>query len=80
MGSDPALLWLWCWQAAVAPIRPLAWEPQYVFFLGDALKTNKQTKPKTKNKNKKKEKKVQLTPISPSHILLAQHLPDLPPY
>ena len=24
--SDPALLWLWCRQAAVAPIRPLAWE------------------------------------------------------
>ena len=28
-GSDPALLWLWCRPAAVAPIRPLAWEPPY---------------------------------------------------
>ena len=28
-GSDPALLWLWCRQAAMAPIRPPAWEPPY---------------------------------------------------
>ena len=27
--EDPALLWLWCRPAAVAPIRPLAWEPPY---------------------------------------------------
>ena len=27
--KDPALLWLWCWLAAVAPIQPLAWEPPY---------------------------------------------------
>ena len=25
-GSDLALLWLWCRLAAVAPIRPVAWE------------------------------------------------------
>ena len=29
LGSDSALLWLWRRLAAVAPIRPLAWEPQY---------------------------------------------------
>ena len=23
---DPALLWLWCRQAAVVPVGPLAWE------------------------------------------------------
>ena len=28
-GSDPALLWLWCRLAAVALIRPLAWEAPY---------------------------------------------------
>ena len=28
-GSDPTLLWLWCRPAAVALIRPLAWEPLY---------------------------------------------------
>ena len=27
--EDPVLLWLWCWLAATAPIRPLAWEPAY---------------------------------------------------
>ena len=27
--KDPALLWLWCRLAAIAPIRPLAWEPPY---------------------------------------------------
>ena len=26
-GLDLTLLWLWCRLAAVAPIRPLAWEP-----------------------------------------------------
>ena len=37
--SDPALLWLWCWPAAAAPIRPLAWEPP--FAAGVALKPKK---------------------------------------
>ena len=36
---DPALLWLWCRPAAVAPIGPLAWEPPYV--VGVALKRQK---------------------------------------
>ena len=35
--SDPELLWLWCEPAAVAPTRPLAWEPPYA--AGVALKT-----------------------------------------
>ena len=35
-GSDPALLWLLCRLAAVALIRPLAWEPPYA--VGAALK------------------------------------------
>ena len=34
--NDPALLWLWCRPAAVALIRPLAWEPPYA--AGVALK------------------------------------------
>ena len=38
-GSDYALLWLWCRPAAVAPIRPLAWEPPYA--TGAALKNQK---------------------------------------
>ena len=27
--SDMALLWLWQWPAAAAPIQPLAWELPY---------------------------------------------------
>ena len=38
-GSDLVLLWLWCRPAAVAPIRPLAWEPPYA--VGTALKKKK---------------------------------------
>ena len=44
-GSDLSLLWLWCRQAATAPIRPLAWEPPYA--MGAALE-------KAKDKKKKK--------------------------
>ena len=46
-GLDLALLWLWYRPAAVAPIRPLAWEPPYA--AGAALET-------TKKKKKKKSK------------------------
>ena len=46
---DPALLWLWCRLVAIAPIRPLAWEPPYA-----ALEALKKDKKKTKTKNQKK--------------------------
>ena len=41
-GSGPALLWLWHRPTAIAPIGPLAWEPQYA--AGAALKRQKQKK------------------------------------
>ena len=41
-GSDPELLWLWRRPAAVAPIRPLAWEPPNAS--GAALKKDKKKK------------------------------------
>ena len=41
-GLGVALLWLWRRPAAVAPIRPLAWEPPYA--VGGALKIQKQNK------------------------------------
>ena len=40
--SDPALLGLWHRPAAIAPIRPLAWEPPYA--TGAALKSKKKVK------------------------------------
>ena len=40
--NDLALLWLWRRLAAVAPIRPLAWEPPYA--AGAALEKRKKTK------------------------------------
>ena len=42
--SDPALLWLWCRPAAVAPIQPLAWE--FPCAVGGALKRQKKKKKK----------------------------------
>ena len=39
-GLDPALLWLWCRLAAVAPIAPVAWARPYA--AGVALKSKKQ--------------------------------------
>ena len=44
-GSD--LAWLWCRLAAVAPIRPLAWEPPHA--VGAVLRSKKSKKLK-KNK------------------------------
>jgi len=45
-GSDPALFWLWCRPAAVAPIQPLAWEPPYA---ARAAQAKWQKKKKKKN-------------------------------
>ena len=41
-GSDPALLWLWHRPVAIAPIRPLAWEPPYA--AGAAQRNSKKKK------------------------------------
>ena len=64
-GSDPVLLWLWCRPAAIARIRPLAWEPPY--GAGAALemaKRQKQTNRQTKNSNIRKINKSTNTPDS----------------
>ena len=55
-GSDPMLLWLWCKPAAVALIRPLAWELPYA--MGTALKRKEKKKKKKKEKKKKKKKEL----------------------
>ena len=38
-GLDPVLLWLWCRPAAIAPFRPLVWEPPCA--MGMTLKRQK---------------------------------------
>ena len=50
--KDPALLWLWCRLAAVAPIGPLVWEPPYA--TGVALK-KRQPPPLQTNKTPKQK-------------------------
>ena len=49
--KDPALPWLWARPAAVAPIRPLTWEPPYA--VGATLKSEKKKKKKERKKKKK---------------------------
>ena len=56
-GLDPALLWLRCRPAGVAPIRPLAWEPPY------AVGANQEMAKKQKNK-KTKKKRITLNPFT----------------
>ena len=46
LGSDPALLWLWCRPASTALIGPLAWEPSYA--VGSGPRNGKKTKKKKK--------------------------------
>ena len=53
-GLDLALLWLWCGPAAVALIRPLAWELPHA--TGVALKRQKK-----KKKKKEEEEEEALT-------------------
>ena len=47
------MLWLWRRPEAVAPIRPLGWEPPYV--AGAALKKKRQKMKKIKIKKEKKK-------------------------
>ena len=51
-GLDPTLLWLWHKPAAIAPIRPLAWEPLYAAGVAQE-KWQKYKKTKQTNKQKK---------------------------
>ena len=52
-------LWLWCRPVAIAPIRPLAWEPPYA--VRAALE-----KTKDKKKKKKKRKFIHINSHSPA--------------
>ena len=52
LASDPVLLWLWCRPAAVALIRPLAWELPSAE--GAALKSKQQQQQQQQNNNSNK--------------------------
>ena len=56
LGSDPALLWLWCRPAAIAPIRLLAWEPPYA--VGSGPRKDKKTKRQQQQQQQKKGLKL----------------------
>ena len=53
-GSDPALLWLWHRPAAIAPIRPLAWEPPYAAGAAQEMAKRQEKKKKKNPKNQAK--------------------------
>ena len=57
--SDPKLQWLWCGWAAVAPIRPLAWELPYA--TGAALKSKKKKQKQKTKKNLKLNGNIMIT-------------------
>ena len=54
--SDLVLLWLWCRPAAVAPIRPLAWESPYAMGAAQEIATTTTT---TKRQKRQKTNKKQ---------------------
>ena len=47
LSLDPALLWLWHRPAAVAPTRPLAWEPPYAAGVAPEKAKRQKKKKKT---------------------------------
>ena len=62
--SGPTLLWLWCRPAAIAPIRPLAWESQYA--VGAALEKAKKKKSEKNLKPVYQECLVSTDEVSPA--------------
>ena len=63
-GLDSTLLWLWCRLAAVALIRPLAWEPPYA--AGAALKRKKIIrKCDTKSEGRRAQRQQSGAPTNP---------------
>ena len=61
--SDPELLCLWLWPAAVAPIQRLTWEPPYA--TGVAIRRKKK-----KKKRKKKKENAELCQYFQKGLLL----------
>ena len=57
LGSDLALLWLWCSLAAVALIGPLAWELPYATGVALKSKKRKEGRKEGRERERKKERK-----------------------
>ena len=66
--KDPALLWLWCKPAAVAPSGLLAWEPACAADV--ALKRQKEKKEKKIFLMRMKKRKTSISKIICLHIAL----------
>ena len=57
-GLDPTLMWLWCSPAAMAPIRPLVWEPPYAMGVAQEM-AKRQKKKKKITKQSRQLRKVE---------------------
>jgi len=78
-GSEPMLLCLWRGPAAIAPIRPLAWELPYA--TGTALKRQKTKKKKERNSQilLKTQKEKAASKESSGIYLIASKTPERAP-
>ena len=75
--EDPALLWLWCRPAAVAPVRPLAREPPYA--VDAALEKTKKEREK-RNTHGEPQNLTFPTLDAPTSASAPLHRPLLPPW
>ena len=66
---DPTLLWLWCRPAAMALMRPLAWEPPYTAGAAQEM---------AKRQNKTKQP-ISLDTLLPEHVPVAACRKPAPP-
>ena len=62
LGLDPTLLWLWCRPAAIALIRPLAWEPPYA--VSAPLEKTKKGRKKERKTDRQTGKKAGLSLVA----------------
>ena len=76
-GSDLALLWLWRRPAAIAPIRPIAWESPYATSVPPPKKKDKRQKERKKEESRysiqetqRIPNKIKLNRRKPRHIII----------
>ena len=59
--KDPVWRWLWCGPAAVAPVRPLAWEPPCATGVAQKRQKKKKKKKKEQHENLETRNKLKKT-------------------